>query len=105
EPVVVVPNQGGNHAYMESTSADPDGGVDFSDPTQGATGNNPSQATNSDFTNDGQRDVVTANTGSERVSFLKQTGGTTDVGADTFAPKVDFTLPFDDNPLRVAAAD
>jgi len=106
-PVVVVPSTGagGGHAYMEDTSAGPTGGVDFGEPTTVGTGKNPSQATNSDFTGDGNRDVLTSNTGGDSVSFLKQTGGTTDVGADTFAPKIDFTLPFDDNPVRVAAAD
>ncbi len=103
KPVVVSPSHNGSGGTTQSATADPGGGVTIGDPTQFETGQRPAAAATGDFTGDGQDDFVTANTGSNDFSLLRQVSSVGDAGV--FAPHVDFALPFDGAPVRVRVGD
>ena len=102
EPVVVVP--AGDKVFGEQLQAAGSGALGFATEATTVTGKEPVGSQSQDFSGDGQPDIVTANRGGDSLSLLKQVSAATD-GGDSFAPKVDFTLPFDDAPVALRAAD
>jgi hypothetical protein len=84
--------------------AEADNYVSFSQEGVYVAGSNPSSALTADYTSDGQADILTANRGSDSLSLLAQVSGVADAGT-SFAPKVDFALPFDDQPVALRAGD
>jgi FG-GAP repeat/FG-GAP-like repeat len=102
EPVVVVPTSG-NSVIVEEYL--PDGEeISFGEPGEFVTGGGPAAAQAADYDGDGHADIVTANRSSDSVSMLKQVSAASDSGS-FFAPKVDTTMPFDDEPLALRSGD
>jgi hypothetical protein len=101
EPVVVVPS--GDKIFGEQAQS-VGGSLGFTAAAGAVTGKEPVASQSQDYTGDGQPDIITANRSGDSVSLLKQVSSVTD-GSGGFAPKVDFTLPFDDAPVALRAAD
>jgi len=105
EPVVVVPMDVSN-VSLESVNFNDFEEIGFSSNATYEAGDVPVLVTAADFTSDSQPDILAANFGSDSISLLVQQSTVADgSGGGGFAPKIDFTLPFDDHPISVRAGD
>lgn len=102
DPVVGVPGLDKTSVTIQSPLLGPEQSVAFVEIDEVPTGSGPSQALTGDFNGDGRDDIVTANSGSDSISYLEATGPS---GPGFFDPAAELDLPVGFTPISIATAD
>ncbi len=102
DPFVGVPGLDKKSVFINTPLIGPEQSVVFIELDEIPTGDNPAQALTSDFSDDDRDDIITANSGSDSLSYLEATGP----GAPGFFdPKPELPLPSGFTPISVTSDD
>jgi hypothetical protein len=104
-PLTVTPQSDGSSVRTsQGTSASGSGDVNMFEPSTYDSGSGPTMASTADFDNDGSLDAATSNNTAGTVSVLKGSLSADDPDF-VFGAPTDFALPFDGQPVALAAGD